>query len=63
MRTEARFLIWSGKEKAWWKPEAQGYTRSRAEAGRYALEEALACRLDRATGNTPGRADVLVLAD
>lgn len=27
--------------KGWWKPDANGYTKKRAEAGRFSLAEAL----------------------
>lgn len=33
-------LIWSGEHKAYWRPNGQGYTEKRPEAGRYALAEA-----------------------
>ncbi len=33
-------LIWSDQHKAWWRPEASGYTTCREEAGRYWLPDA-----------------------
>lgn len=36
-----QWLIWSHEHKAWWKPEAQGYTTWRQHAGRYPWDEAL----------------------
>lgn len=54
------FHIWSNQKKAWWKPDAQGYTNKRSEAGIYSVEEALACDLDSCLGNTPKGADLLM---
>jgi hypothetical protein len=36
------YLLYSGKHEAWWKPNANGYTKDQAEAGRY--DEATATR-------------------
>lgn len=35
-----KFLIWSNQHKAYWRENACGYVRHRAEAGRYSLKEA-----------------------
>ena len=56
-----KFLIWSNSHKAWWRPDGQGYTSRRAEAGRYTFEDLAHHRLNRTTGDKPGNADVLVL--
>ncbi len=42
MTADLRFLLWSNKYQAWWKPGAWGYTENRAEAGRFTEEEAVA---------------------
>ena len=54
------FHIWSNREKAWWKPGGQGYTKKKVEAGTFTVEQAGACNLDSCSGNTPAGADVLV---
>lgn len=36
-----KFLIWSNEHSAWWAPNKVGYTKVRAEAGRYELREAI----------------------
>ena len=56
-----QFLIWSMGRKEWWRPEGAGYTKKKAEAGRYFSEEALKQRLNSAGGNIPKYADVLVI--
>jgi hypothetical protein len=33
-------LIWSDEHKAWWRPDAAGYTTVRDNAGRYHIEDA-----------------------
>lgn len=35
------YVLWSNKHEAWWRPAARGYTKDRAEAGRYTEEEAI----------------------
>src|SRR5258705_490703 len=35
------YLLWSLQHTAWWKPNAQGYTGDRREAGRYTQAEAV----------------------
>lgn len=57
------FLIWSGKEKAWWKPDGMGYTKKRSEAGVFSVEQVASHRLDRPEGDTPGNADSLILCE
>lgn len=37
-----KFLIWSIEHAAWWRPDSNGYTDNKAEAGRYSLEKAIA---------------------
>lgn len=36
------WLIWSNEHDAWWGPNHRGYTKDRAEAGRYTYHEACA---------------------
>jgi hypothetical protein len=38
---EIKFLLWSNKHSAWWRPDSRGYTENRDEAGRYTEAEAL----------------------
>lgn len=33
--------IWSGEHGCYWRPNSQGYTRERADAGRYVFQDAL----------------------
>lgn len=54
------FLIWSQKQRAWWRPEAMGYTKSKAEAGRYTVESLKQCHLDGVEGDRPRSADLLL---
>lgn len=35
-----KFLLWSNEHQAWWKPNSNGYTKSRKAAGQYSVEEA-----------------------
>jgi hypothetical protein len=35
-----KWLIWSNEHEQWWEPACHGYTPSRADAGRYTLNEA-----------------------
>lgn len=46
------YLIWSNEYRAWWRPNARGYTLSIGRAGRYTRELALLhCRVrDQADG-------------
>lgn len=37
---EFRYNLWSIEHKAWWRPDAQGYTVVRENAGNYTEEEA-----------------------
>lgn len=55
------FLIWSLRHKAWWKPQAKGYTNKRSEAGRYTVEDLSRCTLDGPDGDSPRGADVLII--
>jgi len=55
-----KFLIWSQKEKAWWRPDGGGYTKQKAEAGRYDFSEIERHTLDGVEGDVPRRADMLV---
>ncbi len=34
------WLIWSIEHSGWWKPNSNGYTKKREEAGLYTFEEA-----------------------
>lgn len=34
------WLIWSIEHGGWWRPNKNGYTHHRAEAGRYTYDEA-----------------------
>lgn len=36
-----QYLIWSNEHRAWWRPEAQGYSTLISAAGRYDQEEAI----------------------
>lgn len=38
-----KWLIYSTEHRAWWKPDWNGYTTKRKEAGLYSFEEA--CRV------------------
>ena len=38
----AAWLIWSGEHKAWWRPDARGYSEFVGDAGRYTRDEAQA---------------------
>lgn len=38
---EERYLVWSNEHRAWWRPNAQGYTISLEKAGRYTRDEAI----------------------
>ena len=38
---EREFLIWSNEHSAYWKPDGNGYTGNRNEAGRYTLAHAI----------------------
>ena len=56
-----KFLIWSMEHKAWWRPEAEGYTRLRAEAGRFLADDLPGLSLETGFGDEkPEGADVLV---
>ncbi len=40
------YLIWSNEHRAWWRPNARGYTLQLEKAGRYSRDEALKhCRV------------------
>lgn len=56
-----KFLVWSTFRRAWWRPGGEGYTRLRAEAGRFLAEDLVGLGLNAAEGDTPDGADVLVL--
>lgn len=60
--TAVKFMIWSQKEKAWWRPEGLGYTKRRSEAGRFTIEEAMRHHLNGVFGDFPKSADMLVCA-
>lgn len=48
MSDEHRYLIWSNKHLAWWRPNRAGYTTSHVTAGRYDRDEAISiCALAR----------------
>ncbi len=55
------WLIWSIEHNAWWKPAACGYTKNRADAGRYTFDEATAIVKDAnfACNETPNEAMIL----
>lgn len=36
-----RYLIWSNEHRAWWRPNARGYTTFIESAGRYSRDEAI----------------------
>lgn len=40
-RKQPYWLIWSIEHRAWWKPNACGYTKRIAKAGRYTALEAM----------------------
>lgn len=42
---DREWLIWSIEHSAWWKPNHNGYTKKREEAGRYTFHEA--CKIVR----------------
>ena len=50
-----KWLIWSLEHDSWWKPNHQGYTLKKEEAGRYSFEEALkiAISANHYRGNNP----------
>lgn len=35
------YLIWSNEHRAWWRPDARGYTLDIERAGRYSRDEAI----------------------
>ncbi len=37
---EREWLIWSIEHNAWWKPNENGYTQERDEAGKYTFGQA-----------------------
>jgi hypothetical protein len=47
---EVKYLIWSNRREAWWRPESKGYTRDPAEAGRYTEADALTICLEHGGG-------------
>jgi len=57
---QPQWLLWSIEHSAWWKPNNRGYTRSRADAGRYSFEEAcqIVTQANVASGDTPNEAMV-----
>jgi len=36
-----RWLIWSIEHNSWWRPNENGYTPHRLEAGRYTFDKAI----------------------
>lgn len=54
----ADWLVWDAKAHLWWKPEAKGYTRVLAEAGRFT--EADAIRHQMSSDLTSDRHDVAI---
>lgn len=36
-----KWLIWSNEHHAWWRPNCQGYTQHKKDAGRYSWSDAL----------------------
>ena len=59
------FKIWSNEHKGWWKPNKQGYTEDRREAGIYPEDEALEIVEGANIGlhNVPNEALVELVAD
>jgi hypothetical protein len=39
--TSIKWLIWSNEHEAWWRPNGNGYTMLRAEAGEYGFAKAV----------------------
>jgi hypothetical protein len=37
-----QYIIWSNEHKAYWRPNAAGYTKAKSQAGRYSLADAIA---------------------
>jgi hypothetical protein len=55
------WFIWSIEHNAWWRPNAQGYTQDKKEAGLYPYLQALKIVLEANayTKNTPNEAMIL----
>lgn len=53
---DVKWLIWSNEHNGWWKQHGNGYTKSRAEAGRFTFWDAMqSCEAANANLN-PGNA-------
>lgn len=41
-----KFLIWSNEHEGWWRPNRQGYTAHKHQAGFYTFDEAVNICID-----------------
>jgi hypothetical protein len=57
-----QWLVWSTRDRIWWKPNRGGYTSDQARAGRYTLKEALRCAGMRSREHDGTPAEVVVPA-
>jgi len=48
-----RYLVWSNEHRAWWRPNAQGYTMFLDAAGRYTRDEAIKHSMARGNPTEP----------
>lgn len=56
------YLLWSNKHKAWWRPNARGYTEDIAEAGLYTKERAIGHVIQSSYHGDPDKATCMVVA-
>lgn len=57
-----RYLLWDNERGMWWRPDGQGYTHDRSEAGRYTRDEAVRWALSGALHGDLEHANVIIAA-